>query len=200
MKPSSNACRSNSEGPSATSALCYCLHWPRSEIKKATMQLKVGKSPGIDGIPQRSISTEEKQCSISSRICSPIVGRKGLYRRTPGMQSLSLYTETMEKIRLFKLPRHHCALHCRQNLARVLLNRLIPTIAQENTPESQCGFRSNRGTTDMIFVLRYIQEKCIEQNTGLYAAFVDRTKAFDTVSCDRLWKPSASSMKVSKIR
>ena len=28
-------------------------------------------------------------------------------------------------------------------LARVLLNRLIPTIAQENTPESQCGFRSN---------------------------------------------------------
>ena len=24
-------------------------------------------------------------------------------------------------------------------LARVLLNRLIPTIAQENTPESQCG-------------------------------------------------------------
>ena len=27
-------------------------------------------------------------------------------------------------------------------LARVLLNRLIPTIAQENTPKSQCGFRS----------------------------------------------------------
>ena len=35
-------------------------------------------------------------------------------------------------------------------LARVLLNRLIPTIAQENTPESQCGFRSNRGMTDIF--------------------------------------------------
>ena len=44
-------------------------------------------------------------------------------------------------------------------LARVLLNRLIPTIAQGNTPESQCGFRSNRGTTDMIFALRQIQEE-----------------------------------------
>ena len=43
-------------------------------------------------------------------------------------------------------------------LAHVLLNRLIPTIAQENTPESQCGLRSNRGTADMIFVLRQIQE------------------------------------------
>ncbi|WP_419613883.1 reverse transcriptase domain-containing protein [Thiolapillus sp.] len=69
-----------------------------------------------------------------------------------------------------------------------MLNRLIPTIAQENTPESQCGFRSNRGTVDMIFVLRQIQEKCREQNMGLYAAFVDLTKAFDTVSRDGLWK------------
>ena len=36
----------------------------------------------------------------------------------------------------------------------------------------------------MIFVLRQIQENCREQNMGLYAAFVDLTKAFD----DGLWK------------
>ena len=69
----------------------------REEIKKVTMQLKVDKSPGIDGIQQKSISTREKQCSISSSICSPIVGRKGLYRRTSGMQSLSHCTKTREK-------------------------------------------------------------------------------------------------------
>ena len=40
----------------------------------------------------------------------------------------------------------------------------------------------------MIFVLRLIQEKCREQNMGLYAAFVDLTKAFDTVCRDGLWK------------
>ena len=67
-------------------------------------------------------------------------------------------------------------------LGRVLLNRLIPTITQENTPESQCGFRSNSGTVDMVIVLRQILEKCREQNMGLYAAFVDLTKVFDTVS------------------
>ena len=72
-------------------------------------------------------------------------------------------------------------------MARVSLNRLIPTIAQENTPESQCGFRSNGGTVDMIFVLRQTQEKCREQNIGIYAAFVDLTKAFDIVSRDGLW-------------
>ena len=68
-------------------------------------------------------------------------------------------------------------------LARVLLNRLIPTIAQENTPESQRGFRSNRGTVDMIFVLRQIHEER-HLDIGLYAAFVDLTKVFDTVSRD----------------
>ena len=93
-------------------------------------------------------------------------------------------------------------------LARFLLNRLIPTIAQENKQKSQCGFRSKRGTTDTIFVLRQIQKKCREQNIGLYAAFVDLTKAFDTVSRNGLWTilaqnlsaSSASSMRVIKAR
>ena len=70
-------------------------------------------------------------------------------------------------------------------MACVSLNRLIPTIAQENTPESQCEFRSNRGTADMIFVLGQIQEKYREQNIGLYTASVDLTTVFDTVSRDR---------------
>ena len=40
----------------------------------------------------------------------------------------------------------------------------------------------------MIFLLRQIQEKSRKQNIGLYAAFVDLTKAFDTVSHDGRWK------------
>ena len=63
-----------------------------------------------------------------------------------------------------------------------------PYNSTENTPKSQCGLRFNRGTVDMIFVLRQIQEKRREQNMGLYAAFVDLTKAFDTVSRDGLRK------------
>ena len=56
-----------------------------------------------------------------------------------------------------------------------MLNRLITMIAQENTPESQCGFRSDGGTVDMIFVLGQIPEKCREQYMGLYVPFVDLT-------------------------
>ena len=40
----------------------------------------------------------------------------------------------------------------------------------------------------MIFTARQLQEKCQELNVDLYMAFVDLTKAFDTVSREVLWK------------
>ena len=57
-------------------------------------------------------------------------------------------------------------------LARVLLNRLVPSIAADHIPESQYSYRANRSTTDMAFALRQPQEKCREPNKGLYITFV----------------------------
>ena len=65
--------------------------------------------------------------------------------------------------------------------ARIVLNRL-QRLAERVYPESQCGFRANRSTVDMIFSLRRLQEKCREQGQPLYMMFIDLTKAFDLVS------------------
>ena len=74
-------------------------------------------------------------------------------------------------------------------LANILLNRLNAHLDQAGLiPESRCWFRKDRGTKDMIFTARQLQEKCQEQNVDLYMAFVELTKAFDTVRCDGLWK------------
>ena len=73
-------------------------------------------------------------------------------------------------------------------LARVLLNRLIEHLEGGLLPESQCGFRKERGTIDMVFAARQLQERCQEQNVGLYSTFVNLTKAFNTVSREGLWK------------
>tara|TARA_B110001454_G_scaffold15635_1_gene14033 strand:+ start:278 stop:3463 length:3186 start_codon:yes stop_codon:yes gene_type:complete len=73
-------------------------------------------------------------------------------------------------------------------LARLLLNRLLAHLEQDLLPESQCGFREGRGTADMIFASRQLQEKFQEQNRELFSTYVDLTKAFDTVSRDGLWK------------
>ena len=74
-------------------------------------------------------------------------------------------------------------------LARVLLDRQNEHLEQAGLlPESQCGFRKDRGTINMIFTARQLQEKCQEQNMDLYMTFVDLTKAFDIVSRKGLWK------------
>ena len=67
------------------------------EIRKATMQLKVGKSPGIESIPAEVYQHGGEAALDKVQDLSPVVGRKGLYRRTSGMQSLSLCTKSMEK-------------------------------------------------------------------------------------------------------
>ena len=57
-------------------------------------------------------------------------------------------------------------------LAKILLNRLNAHLDQTGLiPESQCGFRKDRGTIDMIFTARQLQEKCQEQNVDLYIFF-----------------------------
>ncbi|KAI0226435.1 hypothetical protein LSAT2_023019 [Lamellibrachia satsuma] len=72
-------------------------------------------------------------------------------------------------------------------LTRVLLNRLLP-LTEEILPETQCDFRPSRGTTDMIFVAQQIQEKCREQNQELFMAFIDLTRAFESINREALWK------------
>ena len=74
-----------------------------------------------------------------------------------------------------------------KTFARVALKRL-QRIAEEVYPESQCGFRANRSTNDMIFSIRQLQEKCREQRMPLYMVFIDLTKAFDLVSRDGLFR------------
>ena len=55
-------------------------------------------------------------------------------------------------------------------------------------PEEQCGFRPDRSTTDMMFMVRRLQKT--ERKTGvfLFMYFVDLQKAYDTVDRTLLWQ------------
>ena len=72
--------------------------------------------------------------------------------------------------------------------ARLMLNRLFKHIVSIGIiPESQCGFYPGRGTTDMNFAIRLLQEKCKLHSEDLYLLFIDLTKAFDTINRPALW-------------
>ena len=72
-------------------------------------------------------------------------------------------------------------------LAKIMLTRLLQHVVDLVLPESQCGFQRGRSTIDMIFVARQLQEEYHERHQDLYLAFVDLTKAFDTVNQDIFW-------------
>ena len=160
-----------------------------SEVEKAIGQLSSGKAPGADSIPAEVYKhggplTREKLTELFQTMWiqgavpqdfkdASIVH---LYKRKGSRQSCDNHRGISLLCIAGKI------------LARILLNRLIAHLEQGLLPESQCGFRKERGTIDMIFAARQLQEKCQEQNVDLITTFVDLTKAFDTVSREGLWK------------
>ena len=159
------------------------------EVSLSIKQLTCGKAPGEDGIP-------------------PDVYKHG----GPALaeQLLKLFTQIWEEGEVPQEFRDATIIHMYKNkgdraccdnhrgisllciagkiLARLLLNRLNKHIDDIGlVPESQCGFRSGRGTADMVFALRQIQEKCMLHSQDLYLLFIDLTKAFDTVNREGLW-------------
>ena len=54
-------------------------------------------------------------------------------------------------------------------------------------PEEQSGFRPNRSTTDMMFVILRLQELARKKRNPLYVCFIDLTKAYDSVDRTLFW-------------
>ena len=69
-----------------------------------------------------------------------------------------------------------------------ILERRIRAVIEPQLGEWQHGFRTNRGTTDMVFSIRQLMEKAWEYNIKLYIIFIDLQKAFDSVPRKKLWK------------
>ena len=55
-------------------------------------------------------------------------------------------------------------------------------------PEKQCGFRPDRSTTDVMFVVRRLQEIRRKAGVSLFVCFIDLQKAYDTVDRTLLWQ------------
>ena len=77
--------------------------------------------------------------------------------------------------------------HAGKVLLKVIAGRLSDYCEREIIlPEEQCGFRPQRSTVDMMFVVRRRQE-LRKKDTPLYVCFVDLTKAYDSVDRTLLW-------------
>ena len=159
------------------------------EVIQAVKRLKDNKSPGPDGIAAEllkkggyalKLKLHELVCKIwhtgevpqdlkDSAIIT-IYKRKGDKSICGNSRGVSLLATAGKAVAL------------------IMQNRLLKHLTEDILPESQCGFRKDRSTADMIFCLRQLQEKAVEHNQSLYIAFIDLAKAFDTVCRELLWK------------
>ena len=78
--------------------------------------------------------------------------------------------------------------HAGKILLKIIARRLSEYCERVGIlPEEQSGFGPNRSTTDMMFVIRRLQELAWEKQTPLHVCFVDLTKAYDSVDRTLLW-------------
>lgn len=60
-------------------------------------------------------------------------------------------------------------------LTYCILDKVEP-IAESVLDDHQGGFRFNRSTTDQMFIIRQIIQKCLEYNKDVYILFIDLKK------------------------
>ena len=158
------------------------------EVVKAIGQINSGKAPGMDGIPGEIYkAVGPAALNAFTEILTSIWEEEELPRDFRDATIVSLFKNKGSRTDCGNYRGISLLSIAGKILARVILNRLIESVSEQNLPETQCGFRPNRSTVDMIFTVRQVQEKCVEQNMDLFAVFIDLTKAFDTVNRQALW-------------
>ena len=79
--------------------------------------------------------------------------------------------------------------HAGKVLLKIVAMRLSAYCEARNLlPEEQCGLRSHRLTTDMMFAVRRLQELGRKARVPLFLRFIDLQKAYDSVDCTLLWQ------------
>lgn len=157
------------------------------EVTTAIQSLKSGKAAGVDEIrPEMLKSLKSGGINWLTRICR-VIWNTGT---APTDWQVDIVVPIFKKgdqkecsnyrgITLLSLPG--------KVFARII-ERRCRVIVEPNIQETQCGFRTGRGTTDQIFTLQQILEKSWEFAKPVYTLFIDLEKAYDRVPREILWK------------
>ena len=158
----------------------------KAEIRRAIKTLKNGKAPGEGMITAELLKadlefTTDRVKELIDTIWSlekvPLKWKRGLIIKIPKKGNLR-ECKNWRGVTLLPV--------ASKILGRIIIERIRIGIDHRLRKE-QAGFRSGRGTTEQIFILRNILEQVNEWQATLYINFVDFEKAFDSVHTNGLW-------------
>ena len=145
------------------------------EVNKVISAMTSNRTSGKDSIPAEIFKAGGPNALEVNRDVLQTIGAKISCLKTFAMLSSLLST------RIIKGSKSDCG----NNRGILLLSvaRSLPAFAwtdwsgsPKEVSRGACVFRPGRSTVDMIFVVRQLQEKCIEQNSALYSVFIDLLK------------------------
>ena len=157
------------------------------EIVSAIKMLKNGKSPGMDNISGEllkhlgsdGIKAIHKLCCQIWKTCEwpsewklqelVMLFKSGNAKDCGNYRTIALISHT-SKILLI-----------------IILNRMRSKVEFELS-DYQAGYRKDRSTVDMLFVLQTIIEKVLSINEEAVITFIDYSKAFDSVKHSHLFE------------
>ena len=164
-----------------------------SEILEALDHCKLGKSPGLDGIPIEFIkhACSEADPTLVNLILHTfnLALSQGKFPREWGVGALAPVPKPKGNPDDMD---DHRGIAVGQSIAKLFSITLLRRIDQWAEQQSrracgQAGFRLGRGTSDNAFILNHLIDKYTHRKSPLYMAFIDFRKAYDSVDRSVLW-------------
>lgn len=158
------------------------------EVRKAVNNLKTGKARGVDGVFAEMLKAGGQCVIVFLTKLFNAVFDKGIY---PGEWAKAIIIPIYKKGDPDAADNYRgvSLLSIISKCYTSILNKRLYEWLEENNKivEQQAGFRRNYSTTDQIFNLYAIVQKCLtKKGQKLYVAFVDFRKAFDSVQHNKL--------------
>ena len=157
-----------------------------SETKKTLRSMANGKAIGPDELPAELLKLGLSDSSHESLLAfHDIIVAIWMTRKVP-----QEWKDATIKVLHKKKDRTECSnyrglslvAHAGKVLLKIVANRLGDFCEEAGIlPEEQSGFRPQRSTTDMMFVVRRLQELGRTSNASLEICFIDLAKAYDSV-------------------
>ena len=157
------------------------------EVQNAIKKMKNGKSPGIDQITAEVLKAGG---DTMAEMLLHIFKNVTLTSKTPLAWSKMVVTPIHKKGNRLD-PENYRAISLLSIPGKVYCQILLTRMKEKTErfiKDTQFGFRTGRGTTDAIFIMRQIMEKARERNIDMHYNFIDFKAAFDTIWREALWK------------
>lgn len=157
-----------------------------SEVESAIESLKNDKSGGSDGVEGELLKLGGSELASWIQLLFNEILLTGLIPEQWKTSFIVLIHKKGDKTDIQNYRPISLTSTVYKTFSKCLSTRLKP-ILEFNQPPEQAAFRKGYSTVDHLHTINQVIEKSCEYGITLYLAFIDYTKAFDTIEHNSIW-------------